>query len=206
MNVDTFKYIGNILPRHSCEATRHGEEAMKGIVFVHFMEMIEEKFGLQMEDHLVNISNLPSGGIYTAVGTYDHTELLELVKRLSNETGEAAGDIVTDFGRYLFSKLAESYGHLLNNIPNVFSLLTQVDGFIHVEVRKLYPEAELPSFQHELLDDRRLELIYRSPRPFENLARGLIEGAIAYYNEPVRLEKIEPMPGVPNQYRFLLTR
>ncbi len=179
---------------------------MKGIVFVHFMEMIEEKFGLQMEDHLIEISDLPSDGIYTAVGTYDHTELLELVGRLSSETGEPAGDIVTDFGRYLFSKLAESYGRLLNNIPDVFSLLTQVDDFIHVEVRKLYPEAELPSFQHRLLDDRRLELIYQSPRPFENLARGLIEGAIAYYNEPVQLEKIEPMPGGPNQYRFLLTR
>ncbi len=179
---------------------------MKGIVFVHFMDMVEEKFGLQMEDHIVTTSDLHSGGIYTAVGTYDHTELLELVGRLSNETGEAVGDIVTDFGRYLFSKLAESYGQLLNNIPDVFSLLMQVDDFIHVEVRKLYPEAELPSFQHQLIDDSRLELIYRSPRPFENLARGLIEGAVAYYNEPVRLEKMEPMPGGPNQYRFLLTR
>ena len=179
---------------------------MKGIVFVHLIEMIEETYGMEMEDRLLETSDLASGGIYTAVGTYDHGELLTLVQRLSAETGEEVPVLVTTFGRYLFFKLAETYAHMLNNIPDVFSLLTQVEDFIHVEVRKLYPDAELPTFRHHFIDDRHLELLYCSPRPFAPLARGLIEGAIAYYDDPVQLETMEPVAGTDDQVRFVLAR
>ena len=38
---------------------------MKGIVFSEFMELVEEKFGLETVDHLIESTDLASGGAYT---------------------------------------------------------------------------------------------------------------------------------------------
>ena len=75
---------------------------MKGIVFKEFADMVEATFGDDMYDRLVAQSDLPSGGVYTAVGTYDHMEIVQLVVALSKETGIDPTTLVQAFGKYLF--------------------------------------------------------------------------------------------------------
>jgi len=77
---------------------------MKGIVFKEFTDMVEASFGEQMIDTIISKCDLPSGAAYTAVGTYDHTELVQLVVALSEETGIAVSDLVQAFGTYLFGR------------------------------------------------------------------------------------------------------
>ena len=60
---------------------------MKGIVFVEFIEMIENDFSIEMSDRLIEMSDLPSNGIYTSVGTYAPEEMITLVGNLSALTG-----------------------------------------------------------------------------------------------------------------------
>jgi len=60
---------------------------MKGIVFNEFIEMVEDKFGEDMVDDIIDESDLPSGGAYTTVGTYDHGELVTMVVKLSEFQG-----------------------------------------------------------------------------------------------------------------------
>ncbi len=55
---------------------------MKGIVFTEFLEMVEDKFGLETVDSIIENSNLPSEGIYTSVGTYDFNEMVSLITSL----------------------------------------------------------------------------------------------------------------------------
>lgn len=71
---------------------------MKGVVFTEFIEMVEEVFGLDHVDSMITESNLPSGGIYTAVGTYDHNELLTMVKHLSMRTNSTFASLVQEYG------------------------------------------------------------------------------------------------------------
>ncbi len=59
---------------------------MKGIVFSEFIELVEEKFGLETVDTILDNSELSNGGAYTAVGTYPHQEMFILVKALSDKT------------------------------------------------------------------------------------------------------------------------
>ena len=44
------------------------------------------------------------------------------------------------------------------NATNGFEFLQSVDQEIHVEVLKLYPDAELPSFRNELLSEHVLQM------------------------------------------------
>jgi len=52
---------------------------MKGIVFVKLNEFIEELWGDEFWDELLEEAELPSGGVYTTVGTYDDQEFFTLI-------------------------------------------------------------------------------------------------------------------------------
>jgi hypothetical protein len=47
--------------------------------------MMEETFGEEMYDNLVDACDLPSGGVYSTVGTYDHMEIVSLVVECPNK-------------------------------------------------------------------------------------------------------------------------
>ncbi len=47
---------------------------MKGVVFRAFVDLVEERYGEEVVDRLLSHPGLSTGGAYTAVGTYDHTE------------------------------------------------------------------------------------------------------------------------------------
>jgi len=156
---------------------------MKGIVFTEFFEMVEKKFGYQMVDILTNTTELDSGGIYTSVGTYSHTEMVNLVVNLSKRSNIAAPELLRTFGVYLFKKFTETYHHFIEKAPDAFSLLAFIHDYIHVEVKKLYHDAELPHFDISRPDDKTLIMNYTSDRRLGDLAFGLIEGCLAHYGE-----------------------
>lgn len=168
---------------------------MKGIVFTEFQEMVESKFGLEVYDKLVNASNLESGAVYTSVGTYDCKELVQLVVKLSEETNIAIPDLIKAFGKHLFTRLAVAFPQFVDDAKSSIELVSQIENHIHVEVRKLYPDAELPTFGFKQVDESTFELHYSSARPFADLAEGLIEGAIEHYEDDVEYTR-EDIKGV----------
>ncbi len=47
---------------------------MKGVVFVEFLDMVETRFSIETTERLLEMSALPSKGVYTSVGTYSQSE------------------------------------------------------------------------------------------------------------------------------------
>lgn len=183
---------------------------MKGIVFTEFLELIEEEFSQEVADDIVDESDLRSGGAYTAVGTYDHGELVALVGKLSEKTGIPLSDLIGTFGRYLFTRFYALYPVFFEGVTGCFDFLETIENHVHVEVRKLYPDAELPTFQTERLGPDSLVMIYASRRPFADLAHALIEGAVAHWGEDISIER-EDLSGSDNSRpasnaRFTLRR
>ena len=162
---------------------------MKGIVFREFMEMVEATFGDETVDMMVEQNNLASGGVYTAVGTYDHQELVAMAITLSKETGLPVEALVEAFGNYLFGRFLELFPIFFNH-KSSFEFLDTIHDVVHVEVLKLYPEATLPDFISEIKDDgKTLHFEYHSPRHFADLAVGLMKGAFDHWNETVDIER-----------------
>ena len=179
---------------------------MKGIVFTEFLELVEDKFSPEMADKIIEASNLESDGAYTTVGVYHHSELIDMVVNLSKETGVDVPALVKVFGHYMFSRFHAMYPAFFESSTSSFDFLNLVENHIHVEVKKLYPEAELPTFETTAIDDNTLEMIYISDRPFAALAEGLIEGCIEFYNEKVDLKVEDLSGGEGNNSRFTLTK
>jgi len=164
---------------------------MKGIVFTQFLEMVEEVCSIDVAEQIVERSDLPSGGAYTAVGTYDHGEIVQLVKQLGLITNTPEAELLRAFGKYLFPQFFIAYPRLFDGVHSTLEFLSRVEDYIHVEVLKLYPDAELPRFQVSSSQPGHLEMVYRSRHPLADLAEGLIAGCAEHFGEEVSIERTE---------------
>ncbi len=179
---------------------------MKGIVFTEFLEMVEAKFGDEMADRIIDDAVLPSGGIYTAIGTYDHQELLALVSLLSEHSNLPIPQLVEAFGHQLFGQFLAGYPGFFSGINSSLDFLSNVEDYIHVEVLKLYPDAELPSFEYDRSNPGTLVMTYRSSRPFAALALGLVKGCIEYFAEEIELTTEDLSLGEGTAMKFTLVK
>lgn len=179
---------------------------MKGIVFTEFLEFSELKFGASQVDQAIMNSQLATGGAYTAVGTYDHRELMAILSQLSTGTGLSVSELLLSFVHHLFGVLARSYAQLVAHATDAFSLIESVDGEIHTEVCKLYPDAQLPKFTHIRKGGDQLVLIYRSERALGDLAEGLLRGCFGHFREAVRVTREDLSNGTGTVVRFELQR
>lgn len=179
---------------------------MKGVVFREFVDLVEERYGEKVVDRLLSHPGLSTGGAYTAVGTYDHTELLTMIELLSQEIGVEPHQLTIELGKQLFGRLYKSYPQFVDPHDKAFDFLKTIDSVVHTEVKKLYSDAEVPEYHCEQLDDRVLVMDYRSSRPFADLAEGMLLGCIAHFNEPIEVHR-EPLDGETQRAsRFTLTR
>ena len=174
---------------------------MKGIVFTELIEMVENDLGIDIADKMISGANTENDGAYTAVGTYDHAELIQLVISLSKETGVPVPDLVQSFGRYLYGRFNEIYPQFFAGIDTALEFLPRVETYIHVEVRKLYPDAELPSFDCEGGHDS-LTMTYHSNRPFADLAEGLIRACVDHFGDRLQVvrEDLNEMNGTDARF------
>lgn len=161
---------------------------MKGVVFTEFLDMVSTVFGENMVDDILDDCVLESNGSYTTAGTYNYREIIEIVRALSQRTGIPINDLFKNYGYHLFSRFNTMMPQFFQVQKDTFEFLESVDKTIHVEVKKLYPEAVLPKFSTERLDENELLMTYKSRCPFADFASGLIAGCIHHFNENITIE------------------
>ena len=177
------------------------------MIFTEFLEMVEEKFSPDIADKIIQASeNLTTDGAYTSVGTYHHSELIELVSKLSEEIEADIPLLVETFGSYLFSRFVVLYPDFFKENQSTFDFLDLIENHVHVEVKKLYPDAELPSFETKRINDNCLEMIYQSKRPFAPLAYGLMKGCIAHYQEDIDIKSKDLSDDQNKHVKFTLVK
>lgn len=178
---------------------------MKGIVFTEFLDMVESQFGYEVVDHILTESKLESNGIYTAVGTYPHSEIVQLLMNLSDKVGVDPALLLKAFGKYLFDTFLKGYPQFFSAVDNAFDFLHSIDKHIHVEVLKLYPDATLPKFESHQVDDQTMVMTYSSERKMAALAEGLIEKSIVHYNEECEIN-VENIVADGSKVKFTIER
>ena len=166
---------------------------MKGIVFTEFLELVESKFGLEVVDEIIEKSNLPSQGIYTSIGTYDFSEMLSLLSHLSKKTTISIDDLLLVYSEHFFDVLVNSYPELIKQYKDPIDMLASIESHIHVEVQKIYPDAELPTFEIVEKTNKTLIMIYKSNRAMHHFGLGLMNKTFEYFNTTatISLEKIK---------------
>ncbi len=176
---------------------------MKGVVFTEFLEMVEQKMSLSTVDEILQKASPAHGGTYTAVGTYPVGELFALVTALSEVSKKPIGELVFLFGEHLFGRFVLAYPQFFEGVKSPVEFLSRVDSYIHIEVRKLYPDAELPRFDADVKSEREIHLIYRSPRRLSALAHGLIAGCGKHFGVELDIQ-MEDVSGDGQVVKFVI--
>jgi hypothetical protein len=169
---------------------------MKGMVFTELMEFVEEQFGFDVADAVVEKSKTSTDGVFTQAGNYPFEDLLSLVVTLSEEVNVPVPDLVKAYGRHLFGIIVKLYPPMIAGFDNPLKFIAQVDTFIHPEVLKLYPDADLPEFQMISLDGNVLVIDYISAKGLVPFAEGLSLGCGDYFDRELDIsyEVLEEEP------------
>ncbi|OGT35338.1 MAG: guanylate cyclase [Gammaproteobacteria bacterium RIFCSPHIGHO2_12_FULL_37_14] len=178
---------------------------MKGLIFTEFLEFVEQQTSYEIVDKIIIKSNLQNDGAYTSLGTYDSQQILQLVKAFSEETHIPSSEILIEYGKFLFKKFSAYYPYLFKKKSSTFQFLSSIENYIHIEVHKLYKDAELPHFECSQITPTKFVMLYSSTRPFADLAEGLIKGCINYHNEKIEVirEDIPATKGYKSKFTLI---
>lgn len=160
---------------------------MRGLIFTELFELVEDRFGFELLDDIIVEANLPNDGAYAATGNYPFSELQSIVAKLHEHTNIPIETLLEVFGEYLFTKLFEAHPQF-SGLKDILDFLENVETYIHIEVKKLYPDAELPKFDIVSKDEKSFTFYYISAKQLHHLAKGLIVGASKYFDQPVEIK------------------
>ncbi|WP_397447016.1 heme NO-binding domain-containing protein [Polaribacter sp. R77954] len=178
---------------------------MKGIVFTEFLDLVEKKFGLEMLDKIISESQLSSKGLYSNIGTYSFAEMLQLLQNLSSNTLIPVDDLLLVYGEHFFSVLQDSYGNLLSTYKDPIEMLSSIENHIHVEVQKIFPKAELPTFIIEKKEENNLIMIYKSSRAMHHFGLGLMNKTFSHFNATANIT-MQKINEEGTEVRFLINK
>lgn len=158
---------------------------MKGIIFSLFEQFITETFGDETYEEILTACPLKTKEPFIGPGSYPDEDLFSLVSRAVEISGMALPDALRAFGRFCVPKLADKFPDLVKPYSSPKELLMKVDSIIHVEVKKLYKDAETPEFIYEDPAPDRLIMQYKSGRKLCYFMEGLIDGVADVFRSPI---------------------
>ncbi len=162
---------------------------MKGLVFTELLEYVENNFGFDMADKIIEEANLENGGSFTQAGNYPFEELVKLLVALSKESNIEIPKLLEIFGEHMFTKLISLNPQLKYNFKSCLDLISNVDNIIHPEVQKLYPGADLPAFNLIEKFDNKIVIDYISSKHLEPFAIGLMRGSAKSFGEKINIKQ-----------------
>ncbi len=177
---------------------------MKGVVFTEYLAFVELHHEYEMVDRILLELDLPSGGAYTSIGSYDHSELVQILMKHSELTNQSPNHLLKEFGKYLFHFFVKAYPVFFQGGGNSFDFLSSIEDKIHPQVLKLYPDAELPRFEISVQGNQ-LEMIYSSHRAMADFAEGLIEACFNFYQESAVIKR-ENLKEDGTRVRFIIIK
>jgi len=164
---------------------------LKGIIFNLLEDFIVEGWGAAKFERIFEQCPVQAQVPYVGPGTYPDAHLLAIVDRATAELGIETSVALRGFGRFAFPRLAERFSVFVREFQHPKPFLKTVHGIIHLEVQKVYANAEPPliTFQDPAPD--RLVMHYTSRRKLCALFAGLVEGTGDYFKVPLTLAQTE---------------
>jgi hypothetical protein len=165
---------------------------VKGILFNLLEEVVVQEYGEDTWDEILDAA--APDGAYTSVGSYPDEEFIALVEAIPTRLDQPSTEVLRWFGSCAIPLLAARYPIFFEGHTSTTGFLLTLNDIIHAEVRKLYPDAEVPTFEFDVPvqnghPDRRLIVGYRSRRQLCTLAEGFIEGAALQFGEHAAIEQ-----------------
>ena len=164
---------------------------MKGFIFTNFIDFVEKSNGLDMVDQMLEECDLASEGVYSAFNSYEFDELVTLLTYVSKKTDISPQILLETFGRFVFPYLIGKHSYIIEKYSNAIDLIAGIENHIHIEVKKLYEDAELPTFNIVEKKEDSLTIIYTSTRGLTYFAIGLMKETLQFFKVKGTIDMVE---------------
>ncbi len=164
---------------------------MKGVVFNILEDFICENWGDEIYEEILSLCPLKTKEPFVGPGTYPDGDLMKIAAQAAELLGLSLNDALKAFGRFAFSGFVKKFPELVANSHSARDFLLSVDSVIHVEVKKLYPDAETPKFTYQDLSETQLIMTYQSKRNLCVLMEGLIAGVSDHFDTEIVLNQVQ---------------
>ena len=84
-------------------------------------------------------------------------------------------------------------------------MLSSIENHIHVEVKKIYPDAELPTFEVVTKTNNSLIMIYKSSRAMHHFGLGLMNKTFEYFDSTATIV-LEMIKEDGTEVRFIINK
>lgn len=165
--------------------------AVKGVVYNLLETCVSTEYGEDTWDDLLESAALD--GAYTSLGSYPDADLRVLVSAASTALDRPENEIIRWFGARALPLLAEQYPEFFERHACTRDFVLALNRIHHAEVRKLYTDADLPTFSFDGSTEDVIVMGYRSKRRLCAFAEGLLEGAASHFGERLLIEQPDCM-------------
>ena len=176
---------------------------MKGIIFTEFLDLVEERFGLEMVDQIICQSRLESQGAYTSIGAYNFYEFLQLLHNLSKNKNISLINLLSVYATQIFSAMHAIHPEMLVSYNNPIEMIAAMNQHIEIifNIKNASPSGLLkaesfspfPLFIVKEKTENLLIINYISHRGMQHFWLGLMHEMFKHFNETatIVLEKIK---------------
>ena len=157
---------------------------MRGLLFTEYLDFVAV-LGQETvaEEILIGLEGQITGA-YTAVGNYSFDEFSKIHSALSLKLDLDPAELARRYGYWLLGRFKALFPAYFDGVSSGLEFLEKTGTHIHVEVRKLYPDAAPPAVALKRLSAKKYELTYRSHRPLAAVAHGLTEACLEDFGDP----------------------
>lgn len=162
---------------------------MKGVVFNLLEAFVVENWGEEAYEEILDLCPLQTKEPFVGPGTYPDVDLFTIATTAADRVGVSLPVALRAFGRFAFPHLAGKFPAYTEEAKDAKAFLLGVDSVIHVEVRKLMPEAVTPKFGYSGDVEDGLNIRYESTRKLCYFMEGLLDGLGDHYGSQVTHEQ-----------------
>lgn len=160
---------------------------MKGMIFNIFEDFICENWSVELYEEIFSRCPLKTKEPFVGPKTYPDVDFIAILKKTCEILEVDVEEGLRAFGKFAFIKLQQKYPYLINDEAGARNFLLTLDSVIHAEIKKIYPEAELPGFSYQDLSESQLIMIYKSKKQLCSLVEGLLEGVADYFDTEIKV-------------------
>lgn len=164
---------------------------VKGIVFNLFENFVSETWDEDTWDEILDGVELVTQEPFVGPGNYPDEDLVALAVATCERVKVDVPAGLRAFGKYAFPHLAAVHPEFVDAHDNAKSFLASAESVIHVEVRKLMPDAEPARILCEDTGPGRQTLRYVSGRKLCAFVEGLLDGIGERFGETIAFQKTQ---------------
>ncbi|MCW5211640.1 heme NO-binding domain-containing protein [Desulfobulbus sp. TB] len=163
---------------------------MKGVIATCLAGMVKDNFGRNKWKDALEDAGLDRHAIFSATNKVDDAIVMKVISsvcKVLNITPLQAADAFGDYWVNVYAPRV--YKAYFQEVTTSKELLLSMDK-IHETVTSTIPNAAPPRFNYQWQDSRTLIMTYKSPRGLIDFLVGLIKGVGKYFNEDLRVRKL----------------